>query len=683
METQNIETDIEGIISELNLSESDVLYPFFETVVNSIQSINEEMGKLSGTAGEIYIYIERDKTDKALFEKSNNYPIKSIRIIDNGIGFNDSNFISFRRSHSTKKIKIGGKGLGRFTMLSVFNSMKVDSTYKNNEGKMMIRKFEFSRKPGLLKAVVSTTEKKELKTEILLENINSKFKTETVKYTHEAIADCILEHCLLYYLNKDVPTIRVIEDGIEINLSRQFNPTDFVKYTKTETVLSHKFTTYFVKNNKIKAHEYFLCGHNRKVKSRRIDSFFPIFTSKIIENNEDYWLQIYVVSKYLDERVNPSRNEINFPKMKDESFESSLGDFKEETRTVIVEKDIDELIKKLLLEKYDEIIGKRKEFLRDKLTVFFNSDEGLEYRTLDTDDNLLTTIPDIVDEKKLDDILHEYQYRKSKEIKKKRERLLSKDYSRKNDYQTLLKDVVTLITKEGNTRLAQYIAHRKTIINLLEKYLEWCEEKNNYKDEATLHNLIFVMGGTDSTIQYDSHNLWILDDRLAFHRYIYSDKAIKTHNPKKGKSNSKLETDIAIYDVYDKNYIYGEKNEYEEIASAVIFEFKRPDRNITYEEFSKQMREQIQAINEGKLIDKNQKHILTSSSTPIFFYYVCDVNAYNTLKKSATLEGFTETPYKSLMRLTNNTYQEILTYQILITNAKRRNKAFFKKLGIE
>ena len=61
-----------------------------------------------------------------------------------------------------------------------------------------------------------------------------------------------------------------------------------------------------------------------------------------------------------------------------------------------------------------------------------------------------------------------------------------------------------------------------------------------------------------------------------------------------------------------------------------------------------------------------------------------DVNAYANLKKSAEIEGFSETPYKSLLRLSNNNvYQEILTYQTLIINAKRRNKIFFKKLGIE
>ena len=543
--------------------------------------------------------------------------------------------------------------------------------------------FELSRKTGITEKEISIPKSARIYTEIELTDINPKYKQATARFTQEYIADSILEHCLLYYLSEDAPVIEVTEDGETINLTNQFNPHDFVKHTEKKKILKYNFTCYYIKNSKIKSHEYFLCAHNRKVKSRRIDSIFPIFTSKVVENDEEYWLQTYVVSNYLDDRVNISRSEIVFPKVKDDDSEDGTIKFGQETRTVIIEKDIDKLVIDGLTTQYAELIDERKQYLQNKVNKFVNSDEGLEYRTLDVDDDFLTSIPDTADEKKLDDIFHEQQYKKYKEIRKKRERLLNKDFSRKKDYQALLKDVVTLTTREGNARLAQYVSHRKTIIDLLERYLEWCEEKNNYKDEATLHNLIFVMGADQNITPYDAHNLWILDDRLSFHRYIYSDKSIKSHSPKKKKTDSNLETDIAIYDVFDTNYLYGEKNDYEEVASAVVFEFKRPDRNITYEEFSKQMREQIQAINEGKIKDKNHKHVLTSDKTPVFFYYVCDVNAYTNLKKSAIYEGFTETPYKSLIRLSNNVYQEILTYQTLIVNARRRNKAFFKKLGIE
>ncbi|WP_300829887.1 hypothetical protein [uncultured Akkermansia sp.] len=375
-----------------------------------------------------------------------------------------------------------------------------------------------------------------------------------------------------------------------------------------------------------------------------------------------------------------SRNEFRFPKFSNIEEENPEIDYHDNYK-LIAESDIEHVVINAVLDKYTNIIDRRKAKVKQKVSVYLSSDEGLEYRHLNPDDTFYSSIPDDVDEKKLDDILHSYQYKRSKEARKKRNKLFSRDYSNKKDYQSLLKEVVDITTSESSSRLAQYVAHRKIIILLLEKYLEWSDNNNDYEEEATLHNLIYTMGGNQDTIAYDKHNLWLLDDRLTFHRYIYSDKQIKSHKPVERTSSCKRETDIAIY---DKLFYYGEKNDYEEINSVVIFEFKRPNRVITYEEFSKQMREQILGIRESKLTDDNQRHIQTSTKTPIFFYYVCDVNAYAILKQSAEMEGFNETPYKSLIRLSNtNVYQEIITYQTLIVNAKRRNKIFFKKLGIE
>ena len=683
----DINTDFEGIIKEINLSEADVLYSLFEAVVNSIQSIHEIQKIGISEQGEISIFIERDKQELDIFDKEGNYPIKSITIVDNGIGFNNSNYYDgFLKSHSTKKQNLGGKGLGRFTMLSVFDLIKVKSIYResSNDKTLSLRLFELSRKEGVNEDKPIPSKAQKNTTEITLSNINSKFKQATAKYSQENIADSILEHCLLYYLGNEAPIIRIVENDEAINLTNQFNPSDFIKHKFEEPILNYDFVCYFVRNDKIKAHEYLLCAHNRKVRNKRIDKIYPVFTSKITTEGEEeeYWLQIYVVSNYLDENVNMPRNEIIFPKVKEdfENEDGSMKELKNECRTMVIEKDIDNFVIKGLENKYQEIIEKRKDNLRQIVNKYINSDEGLEYRILDIDNDFLATIPDTADDKKLDDILHEHQYKKRNEIRKKKERLLKKDFSKKKDYQSLLTDVVSLITKEGNLKLGQYVAHRKTIIDLFDKYLDWCEENNNYAEEAILHNLVFAMGGSHEDTPYDSHNLWLLDDRLSFHRYIYSDKAINKHKPKKGKTKSRLETDLAIYDV---PYTYGEKTEYEEMASAVIFEFKRPDRSLTYDEFSKQMGTQIEAVNAGKVIDKNGKHIATSSTTPVFYYYVCDINAYNSLKSRAELEGFSETPYKSLMRLVKNIYVEVLTYQTLLVNSKRRNKAFFKKLGIE
>ena len=118
--TNRIITDIEGVIRELSISEVDVLFPLYEAVVNAIQAIDE---RKDNKGGKIGVYIERDNSEQSLFEQFNSYPISSIRIIDNGIGFTSSNIESFGKAHSTKKINIGGKGLGRFAMLSVFSKV--------------------------------------------------------------------------------------------------------------------------------------------------------------------------------------------------------------------------------------------------------------------------------------------------------------------------------------------------------------------------------------------------------------------------------------------------------------------------------------------------------------------------------------------------------------------------------
>lgn len=671
-----VKTDIDGIINELNLPTEDVLYPVFETVVNSIQSIQERFDDIS--KGKIIVEIERDKTQQDLFEKYDNYPIKTITIKDNGIGFTSENCHSFEFAHSTKKVNIGGKGIGRFAILSVFNTIQVDSIIKGEKDNQRVR-LSLTRKGGLTDPEYEDT-KNDLWTTIVLNDMNSDYRNESSKYSHEKISDSILAHCLLYYLEKAVPQIEVVENGLTINLSNQFVPKLFVKHTVPEKIKGKNFKWYFVKDDKAKYHELCLCGHNRKVKGKHVDKIYPIFSSPIIEDDNQYFFKIYVVSKYLDSRVNMTRNEFNFPKVKNEDSEGEQnGELDLKMNELIVEADIDDKTKEVILGLFPELVKDRINNVQTKVNSFLSSDDGLEYRHLALADDFYTSIPDDIDDKELDDKLHDYQYKKSKEARKKRDKLFKRDYSTKDDYKNLLKEVVDTATQEGFSRLAQYVSHRKTIITLLEKYLNWSEENNNYEEEEVLHNLIYTMGGNQDTIPYDKHNLWLLDDRLTFHRFIYSDKEIKAHVPAEG-STSKKETDIAIYDT---TYYYGEKNDYSEINSVVVFELKRPDRSITYEEFSKQMREQILGIQEGKLKDYNKANVLTGESTPVYYYYVVDANTYSMLKKNSKLEGFKETPYKSLMRMVDSVYIEILTYQTILINAKRRNKVFFKKLGIE
>lgn len=66
---------------------------------------------------------------------------KTIRV-DNGIGFTDENYKSFKTPDSRLKEARGGKGVGRLAWLKVFNYIGIDSTYSNGvEWKR--RRFDF------------------------------------------------------------------------------------------------------------------------------------------------------------------------------------------------------------------------------------------------------------------------------------------------------------------------------------------------------------------------------------------------------------------------------------------------------------------------------------------------------------------------------------------------------------
>lgn len=576
---------------------------------------------------------------------------------------------------------MGGKGLGRFAVLSVFHTIQVTSHFQEGN---VFKKVTFNlSEDGLSDPIYSDSKATSCHTIITLTGLNSRFQKESSKYTHEDIANNILEHCLLYFLSGRVPKIIIEEDGLDINLSNQFSPSEFVKHSKEKSINGKVFKWYVVKRTKGKYHEINLCAHNRKVKGKKVEKILPIFASPLVEFKDEgvveTFFTIYVVSTYLDSIVNSARNGYNFPKDKKDSEENASPELELDTEELLTEKNIDTATIEILEELFSDELALRAEERRKLVEEFRASDDGLEFRHLSLDQDFFNDIPNNADPKKISDALYELDYKHGIQRRKKRDKLLKRDYSKKSDYQELMREVAQLESEEGRSKLAQYVYHRHTIIELLSKYLEWCDENQDYEQESALHNLIYTMGGDHTTINYDKHNLWLIDDRLAFHRFIYSDTKINKQKPTES-SDSLKEPDIAIYDI---PFTYGEQNEYDEITSVVIFELKRPDRNITYEEFGRQMRDQIKGIRKGI---KNSKgsNVTVGDSTPIYFYFVCDNNAYIDLKNDAiSFEGFKETPYKSLVRMTDNVYQEILTYKTILSNAKRRNLIFFKKLGIK
>ena len=118
-----------GRIANISLSPSanNSLAPLYEAITNAIHAVEDKFGKDNLSKGRIDVEVQRSDDDGSR-------PVGFI-VRDNGIGFTDDNLNSFIISDSRYKIARGGKGVGRFLWLKVFDSVKVQSIYGADDPK--------------------------------------------------------------------------------------------------------------------------------------------------------------------------------------------------------------------------------------------------------------------------------------------------------------------------------------------------------------------------------------------------------------------------------------------------------------------------------------------------------------------------------------------------------------------
>jgi hypothetical protein len=140
--------------------------------------------------------------------------------------------------------------------------------------------------------------------------------------------------------------------------------------------------------------------------------------------------------------------------------------------------------------------------------------------------------------------LNELQFREDLKAREEVKKILSeKDENVKGSqkYKDLQAMYVEKAHEIAQSRLAQCVIHRKIILDLLEAQIS-CKE-GLFPKEEKIHEIIFPMRKTSDEVSTDRQNLWIIDERLAFHRFLASDKPIKTFS---SNNDAKDEPDLFI-----------------------------------------------------------------------------------------------------------------------------------------
>lgn len=120
-------TNIQGLVDRLDLAPPKSLMPLFEAVSNAMDAIEEKLGNPAG--GNIHIRLLADN-DLVAQANDDTLVIDGFEITDDGAGFTDANIASFGEAYTLSKVKVGGKGVGRFTFLKVFSQCSVNSVFE-------------------------------------------------------------------------------------------------------------------------------------------------------------------------------------------------------------------------------------------------------------------------------------------------------------------------------------------------------------------------------------------------------------------------------------------------------------------------------------------------------------------------------------------------------------------------
>jgi len=660
--------DVKGRVRNFDLPKQQPLLPLFEAIVNSIYAI-EDRRERESVKGRIDIEIIREPQERLEGISACVNEIIGFVVKDNGIGFDDTNMGSFLQSDSTYRIQKGGKGVGRFSWLKAFETAEIESVYREADADGWVkRSFEFSLDSKDIDdslVEVENSDEIEFLTTVRLMNYLPVYR-KNVPRQAETIAEKIMQHCMIYLMSKDCPEINLIdEERISVNklfedkisreeklVSIQIGENDFsLRHTKVE-------------DSTLGCSRIYLFANDRMVSSFELDKIIVDLDKQLFQR-EGYYYVGMLTGEYLDDNVGMNRTSFDIPEVSD-SDEVTMSAIKEVAK-IEVEKYLEDYLDSIRKEKSERI----KRYIDITAPQF---KPLLKYKG-DEIDQIKPSLTDA----KLDEELYKIRRSFEQEIRDENRILVDDIAIGQVDYEQYaerLERQVEKISDSNKAVLAEYVSHRKIIIELLKKGIQFNEETGKFNKEAYIHSLIYPMRKTSDEIFGTSHNLWLVDERLAYCEYISSDVPFDNDNKQDRTDILFLDRPVAMAD---------DENNGRAFESIIIIELKKPMRNdySVQENPLVQMLKYVEELRSNTKKDKNGRPIKVNENTQFYLYAICDLT--DKLKEVAMMHDMVETPdglgmfrYHAMY----HAYIEIVSFNKLINDSEKRNKILFDKLGI-
>ena len=667
--TQNIENRVRKLAKPSNAAQG--LQPLFEAVSNSMYAIEDVLGE-NVAKGKISIRVT-SLSDPCKIE---------IVVSDNGIGLDKNRYDAFCEIDTDFKRAKGGKGVGRLFWLDAFKSILVESVYDAPVGRAR-RAFSFVLEHD--DQIRPTQEDEPVSgastgTTITFRGLRTQEYADTFPKRADTFLRYFSAHFIADFLMGGGPTISVDLDGDITIYPQAVAELTVGKPLETGTFGLKGFGTLSIVGFTCKAeastgldgkHQLHLLANGRTVETRKVDGLLGV-TDLERDMEKDLVFHGCVSGEYLDLRVNEGRTAFNLT---------------EKTLNEISRGCMEQVRTKLLPAQVEAYVEKRRENYQSFVTRYptfgFDDDETQLQRV----PFHATTAEDFAAG------LVKYQIRREEERQKALQALIDtldlQDIPA--NFDKTVSDAARGIQASEQLALAQHVVRRKLALELLEKLIRRLRTRKDKDDdhylEKTLHSFICPMGiRGDNPVEVKgrAHELWIVDERLAFTRAFSSDKRLDAIMTAGGSADR---PDLLVWDLaYGLGVTESDSVDVSEpLRTMMIVEFKRPGRE-DYKEAEDQIEAQIVKylgqLRGGELESFDRARIRVAPDCVFHCYVVADI--IGDLEQQLS-NWETTANGQGRIRPLKNHYRgsiEVIQWQDLVNDAWMRNRATLHAAGL-
>ncbi len=639
---------------------AEALQPLLEAVSNSMHAIEDAKSGGMTAAGRIDVNIVPAKSFGEI----------EITVADNGIGLDPARFQAFVTTDTNFKYVRGGKGVGRLLWLDAFDRVKVVSIF--NEGAQLKRReFDFvlaaadqiknekvvSLPPGSAPTGTITTFRG-----LREASYQKHFPVQPAKMIRH-----FGSHFLADFILGNAPTVT-----LTVGSKSATFPDDIRQMLIEDRGISEDETDDF---GKLKIHHFIfraaasagfdgrhqlhMIANGRTVTTRKIDGLLGL--GKFGPDKKGVYHGC-VVGDFLDERVNQERTHFNF----DEDVAVEIAKvcanvaMRDALATEIASYDADRLVT-------------MKGFLNEYPSFGF----------LAPDDLLKRTPKNATKGEQFAQALIPTRIRRDVERKKIVQEIvdsLGQGSAVSGDFASLIRKAADEVHAEEQRQLTEYILRRKIVLDVLDVLVRRLREmpsgEQDFHLEETLHRFICPMklrGDDPTRLESSDHDLWIIDERLAFAKYFASDVPTSRII---GDGGGGERPDILVWDHLHGLGFDGD----EPLNRVMIVEFKKPGRREYDANYApaNQIARYLNALASGEIESYNNERVRIANDCVFSCYVIADLVGQleiMTSTWSTTADGRGRwSPLSGKFRGSI----EIIEWRDLLKDARTRNAAFIQ-----